>query len=247
MAWFRVDDNFYDHPKVDELSLEAVGIWLLCGTYVAKQLTDGFIPDRRITRLGGNDDLVQELVEAELWDPVDGGYMFRNWMDYQPTKDAVEAKREADRERQRKKRRNDKGQYVSSTASHSVTPTRLAAESHHPSPAQPSPAPNAKSTAGAASQTDAANAAFDDWYSKYPKKVGKGQARTAFKTALKKTDLETLKAGLANYNKTVEGKEREFIANPATWLNGERWEDDYTTQNSGESSWDKLMNWNKQN
>src|SRR5699024_9201072 len=149
MAWFRVDDNFYDHPKVDELSLEAVGIWLLCGTYVAKQLTDGFIPDRRITRLGGNDDLVQELVEAELWDPVDGGYMFRNWMDYQPTKDAVEAKREADRERQRKKRRNDKGQYVSSTASHSVTPTRLAAESHHPSPAQPSPAPNAKSTAGA--------------------------------------------------------------------------------------------------
>lgn len=142
MAWFRVDDNFYDHPKVDELSLEAVGIWLLCGTYVAKHLTDGFIPTRRVTKLGGSEHLANELVEAELWDIADGGYTFRNWTDYQPTRDAVEAKREADRERQRRKRRNDKGQYIAdeSQESHAVTPPRVESESHHPSPAQPVPA-----------------------------------------------------------------------------------------------------------
>lgn len=251
MAWFRVDDNFYDHPKVDELSLDAVGLWLLCGTYVAKQLTDGYIPERRVTRLGGNPGLVQELINAELWVEADGGYEFRNWSDYQPTKADVEARRKADRERQQKRRRNSQGQYISSEQSHAVTPSGLTAESrsesHHPSPAQPSPTLNVSSTADAMTETQAADAAFDDWYSSYPRKEGKGQARKAFRAAIKKTDLDTLKSGLQKYLTTVEGQEKRFIAMPATWLNGERWDDDYDNTSSGESSWDKLMNWNKQN
>src|SRR5699024_11597645 len=106
---------------------------------------------------------------------------------------------------------------VSSEQSHAVTPSGVTAESRsvsrHPSPAQPSPALNTSSTAGASSKTDAADAAFNDWYSNCPKKVGKGKARKAFKTALKKADLETLKAGLAEYNKTNAGKEKELNAN----------------------------------
>jgi hypothetical protein len=67
---------------------------------------------------------------------------------------------------------------------------------------------------------------FVDWYSGYPRKIGKGQALKAFKAARKKTDLATLKAGLARYAAEVAGKDQGFIAHPATWLNGERWLDD---------------------
>ena len=62
---------------------------------------------------------------------------------------------------------------------------------------------------------------FDEWYEHYPKKAGRGQAVKAFKTAIKKTDLETMIAATLVYAKSVEGKEKRFIKNPSTWLNGE--------------------------
>lgn len=67
---------------------------------------------------------------------------------------------------------------------------------------------------------------FEDWYGKYPRKVGRAQACKAFKAALKKANLETLTAGLERYRAEVAGKEPGFIAHPATWLNGERWLDE---------------------
>ena len=112
MAWFKVDDNFYDHPKVDELSLEAVGVWLLCGTYSARHLTDGYIPVRRAYRMGADENVIQELTEAELWHEVEGGYQFHNWSEYQPTKDSVEEARKKERDRKREYRRNKQGQYT---------------------------------------------------------------------------------------------------------------------------------------
>lgn len=133
MAWFKVDDNFYDHPKVDELSLEAVGLWTLCGTYAARHLTDGFIPHRRVTRLGGDPDTAAELVDAELWEETDGGYTFLNWHDYQPTKNKVESRRETDRDRKRKQRRNKTGQFEESAKSHAVTPSGIPEASQGPS------------------------------------------------------------------------------------------------------------------
>lgn len=70
---------------------------------------------------------------------------------------------------------------------------------------------------------------FDHWYSSYPRKEAKGAARKAFKAALKKTDLDTLMGGLTRYAESVQGKDRTFIALPSSWLNAERWEDDYTS------------------
>ena len=44
MPWFKVDDGFYDHPKVLEAGNAAVGLWLRCATWSARQLTDGHVP-----------------------------------------------------------------------------------------------------------------------------------------------------------------------------------------------------------
>ena len=62
---------------------------------------------------------------------------------------------------------------------------------------------------------------FDEFWTQYPKKVGKGAARTSYKSALKKIKHTELMAGLAKYD-----PDPEFTCNPATWLNQERWNDE---------------------
>jgi hypothetical protein len=93
LSWFKVDDAFYDHPKVVELTLEAVGLWTLTGAYCARHLTDGMLTARTAQRLGATEELVKELVDAGLWQPVMDGtvpsFQFHDWDAYQPSKESV--------------------------------------------------------------------------------------------------------------------------------------------------------------
>ena len=83
MPWFRVDDGFHGHPKVDMLSPAAVGIWTLCGSWSAQYLTDGRVFARTVAKFGGTDAEVQELVHSGLWlDNGDGSYQFKDWGDF---------------------------------------------------------------------------------------------------------------------------------------------------------------------
>lgn len=65
---------------------------------------------------------------------------------------------------------------------------------------------------------------FDDWYALYPRKEDKGRARKAFTSALKKTTIDVLLAGVRAYAREVEGREKKYIKLPATWLNAEAWD-----------------------
>ena len=76
------------------------------------------------------------------------------------------------------------------------------------------------------SSSDEVDYYFDQLWSLYPRKVGKGQARKAFKAASKKADFYDLLPKLMDYVQTLEGKDKQFIPHLATWLNGERWEDE---------------------
>jgi len=69
---------------------------------------------------------------------------------------------------------------------------------------------------------------FDRFWQAYPRKVAKGQARKAWTAALKKTDAERIIAAVQAYADRCKQAETEmrFIAHPATWLNGERWDDE---------------------
>jgi uncharacterized protein YdaU (DUF1376 family) len=67
---------------------------------------------------------------------------------------------------------------------------------------------------------------FESWYKMYPRKVGVGGARKAFKSALKKADYETLCRGRDAFIEEAAGKDKSFIPYAATWLNQERWTDD---------------------
>ena len=67
---------------------------------------------------------------------------------------------------------------------------------------------------------------FDMLYDNYPRKIGKGAARKAFKAALKKVSYDTLYAKVIDFYIEAEGKDQKYIPHMATWLNQERWEDE---------------------
>lgn len=67
---------------------------------------------------------------------------------------------------------------------------------------------------------------FESWWPKCPRKVAKGAARRAYRTARAKASPEQLSAGITRYASAMAGKDPQYIAHPATWLNGERWNDE---------------------
>ncbi|QKY78996.1 hypothetical protein Jinkies_48 [Arthrobacter phage Jinkies] len=105
MPWFKVDDGFHGHPKVMDLSLAAVGLWTLAGTWCANYLTDGEIPLKVVQRLGGTRRQAKELILSGLWTETRADvYKFSDWNDYQPTKDSVLTERAKAKERMDKLR-----------------------------------------------------------------------------------------------------------------------------------------------
>lgn len=69
---------------------------------------------------------------------------------------------------------------------------------------------------------------FDAFWAEVPTKVGKDAARKAFKAAIKKTDLETIIAGIRRYAASRAGEDPKYTAHPATWLRAGRWQDEPT-------------------
>jgi hypothetical protein len=110
MPWFKVDDSFYDHPKVKELSSHAVRLWLMAGSRSARYLLDGWVDQAFVNTFANGSRSARALVAANLWyeDERDGqpGWSFHDWADYQPMRADVERRREQTRERVDKHRRN---------------------------------------------------------------------------------------------------------------------------------------------
>lgn len=67
------------------------------------------------------------------------------------------------------------------------------------------------------------------FWEKYPRKVGKGAARTAFYRC--KASLETLLRSIEDHKQTEQWKKNDgaFVPFPSTFLNQERWEDELET------------------
>ena len=67
---------------------------------------------------------------------------------------------------------------------------------------------------------------FEAWYKRYPKKVARGAAIKAYRAARKKASAADLLTGLQAYTAETASFDRRYIAQPATWLNQERWLDE---------------------
>ena len=92
---------------------------------------------------------------------------------------------------------------------------------------QPIPKPKPKTHRPAAAEPDG----FEAWWDTYAYKEGRANAVKAYKRALTKTNAETLLRSAQTYiaGRRRKGKHPEFTKLPTTWLNGEHWNDETTS------------------
>ena len=86
---------------------------------------------------------------------------------------------------------------------------------------------------------------FEEWWEHVPRKKAKGDARKAFNTAIKKTDLPTLIAGIEASKRQwqSEGRDSSKLPYPATWLRAESWEDEQDTWQAPRDNSNSLAAW----
>src|SRR5690242_4591704 len=92
MPWVRLDDGYPEHPKVDRVGPLAAWLNVCAWAYCARNLTDGFVPAERVSRLAAVQkplELAKRLVEANLWEQVDGGFTVHDYLAYNPSREQV--------------------------------------------------------------------------------------------------------------------------------------------------------------
>lgn len=255
MPWFKVDDSFYDHPKLIEVPNAAVGLWTKAGSWCARHLTDGVIPATKVKALGGTKSQTNALVSSGLWLPIDTptgakAFAFCNWNEYQPTKESVEKERAEAAQRKRKSRqRKGAGQQESENVTRDmgresrdmsqgeshVAPSDVSrCESQFPDPTRPDPTHKEvkdKPTTEVVETTPKRKRhnyppEFEQWWKLYPRHVGKPDALKAWKQAdVTEADLNTLTRDHAHAWREA-GTDTNFIPHPATWLRREGWNDE---------------------
>ncbi len=242
MTWFRVDDRLHDHRKARKAGTQAMGVWLMAGSWSAANLTDGFIPADILTRWGTKRD-ADKLVKAGLWyvDVNDGeeGWRFHDWLHYQPDARTIRLRQEAESAAGslgNHRRWHSKRGVVdpecehcdpSGSTSGKGSGTRSGSQSGQPiAPESPVPA---RPVLTKNSSADASESDFDEFWIRYPRKVAKGAAHKAWKTAAKKVDdTHVIIDASRRFAARVQGSDEKFIPHASTWLNAERWLDDDT-------------------
>lgn len=72
---------------------------------------------------------------------------------------------------------------------------------------------------------------FTRFWAAYPRKVGKGAARKAFAKAIKLTSIEDMLGAIEDYKR--HKPDWQPYCHPRTWLNQERWDDEWEPEQSG--------------
>jgi hypothetical protein len=236
LSWLKIDDGFHSHPKVLEAGNEAVGLWVRCGAYCAQHLTDGFVP-RQIVLIYGSVTLAEVLVEVRLWVSVDGGWQMNDFLTYNRSRSQVLSDRKEGLERQRRSRERrkgvDEGEQVDAINGHSVSHSVTTSDSHSVShasvtptgvtPTRPDPITTNKNKRSAEADQD-----FAEFWTHYPRKRQKTDARTAWTQQLRKNVTpERMINGSAGYAQHCRDRniDDQFIKYPGAWLRAGGYDD----------------------
>ena len=186
MPWFAVDDQFHEHPKPHRAGVEAVGLWSLAGSYCADNLTDGFVPERVLSRWAQPAKarrLAARLVAADMWHPdeQDGekGWRFHDWADFQFTRKSLEEHRRKKAEAGRKGGKASGRSRREASASAGASSKREANANENEAPTHTHPL----RVVASSSQSSSAPGGIDDDGLTRIKKATKGSDGHARKTA----------------------------------------------------------------
>lgn len=246
-TYIRLHDGMPDHPKVVGLSDKAFRLFVESMCWCSRYLTDGAVRVAAMRRMNGwSPAALKELAEAGLLeDGVAPDWDVHDYTEHQRTAAEVEEFRKMKRtaavvgnhERWHVSRNLiDPGcdLCVIADASHvrSQTDDRSIVGSESECDRKSSPETETetegkkKRLAQVGSDDDPD---FTAWWSAYPRKIGKGQARKAYRGAVigRHVEPKDLRIAAERYADDVHAKrtDPQYIPYPATWLNGERWGD----------------------
>lgn len=250
MSWFKVDDTLHSHEKPKRMRRsirnEAMGLWTFLGSWAAQHETDGFVPEHIVDDFGGTPEIIDALVEAELWDRESNGVTFRNWSSYQPLRAEKDEERAKTAERVRRYRERQKGKKTAPTskASNGVTSSGVTDLYARPDPTRPDPVTTPLPPEGellATPEPPKPKAfvypdAFERFWAAWPKPGdNKRPAFTAWEKATKGTSrkppritVEDLQAAVERYAADPglpdPKTEARFIPAASSWINQDRWE-----------------------
>lgn len=71
---------------------------------------------------------------------------------------------------------------------------------------------------------------FHEFWAVVPRKVAKGAAAKAYRSALRQADARTILDGMIRYAESRVGQDAQYTVHPATWLNSGRWTDENISQ-----------------
>lgn len=94
MTWAKLDDSFYDDPKVVAAGNEAAGVYCRALSYCGKHLTDGLVPEAIAGLIAGKRRPITKLLEVGLWDRAEDGYSVCDYLRFNPSKAEVLHKRQ---------------------------------------------------------------------------------------------------------------------------------------------------------
>jgi len=118
MAYALLGDEIWSDPIMTALSSDAWRLHWCAVSYSSNKLTDGLMERRQVEQVAGINRLrspgrlLDELVRSGLWKKVKGGYEILGFLDHNPTREKVLARRRQNAERQEKFRKQRMGQLV---------------------------------------------------------------------------------------------------------------------------------------
>lgn len=96
---FLLDDDWDNDPRVVRAGTAAFGLYSRCGMWVARHLTDGFVPTEVATTYGTR-EWAAKLVDADLWTTVGNGFLIPDYLVLNPSAEKVRLRRTLNSRRQ---------------------------------------------------------------------------------------------------------------------------------------------------
>ena len=232
--WFRMYASILDlEDKTQELSDKLFRAWVrLLALYTrnnAVMPADAAVARTLKVSVPRLAEILRDLSKAELFQQVNGAWTPSNWDERQ-----FESDTSADRMRRFRERHRDVTSDVTVTSHVTRSENREQRTENraeeHPLPPQgdvlvlaaPEPKQRARKAKPEAIQE---SAEFVEFYSLYPRHVGRGPAWEAWQSHVHNGDAVTVMVGLRTALPALNRAEEDKRPHPATWLNQERWKD----------------------
>lgn len=247
--WIKIDDSYFTHRKIVQLTGPAILMDLTGIAYCARELTDGYVADGAVllvsalAKVGDPAPHVEELARVVRWERGDGGWWIHDYLDYQPSKKQVLELREIRAEVGRKGGRasgeaRSKLLEMRSKLSSKIeanTEAKSNPASRIPIPVIDSPDTSLRSVRASKPSRNGKHPqepdGFEEIWDSYPRHTARAKAAEAYgKLAPDEDTRQAIIKGIIRSSKNPSWHRDggQFIPHLSTYLNGRRWEDEET-------------------